>query len=699
VFEAIIFLTSVVSLQKKEFSSFDVAAVVRELKDAVLGSRVNNIYQLNEKALLLKLHKTGKSAFRLILDAGRRLHLTSYTLEKPLVPPAFCMGLRKHLRNARFSQIEQNEFDRVVLLTFQTRIYTLKLVLELFGEGNIILLSEEGKILQALVYKRMRDRDIIRSEVFKFAPPSGKNPLKINKKEFSEALAALGELEIVRALTRFLSIGGIYAEEILLGASVSKTKTCNALKENEVEAIFETLHFLVSRVTVGRLEPCTVLDRVDNFVDIVPFKLKWYESGDFKLQPYESFNDALDEFYSKTVTMERSVANAQIDKFRNEADRLNRIITDQEKVLAEAESRVERNRRIGDAIYAHVSDLQMLLNNFSDGKQSGKELKAIASDALAEKQRGVTHSSYFESFDPKQLVVNVRVDDLTFGLALRKTLFENAAIFYERGKREKQRLDGAKAALSNSQNKLDDVEMKMREAEKSQILRPVEALKELEQRKVKRKEWFEKFRWFVSSDGFLVVAGRDAVSNEVLIKKYTHVNDVVFHADIVGAPFVVIKTEGRNVGEQCLREAAEFAAAFSRGWRERFGSVDVYWVRPDQLSKGGPSGESVARGAFMVRGQRNWMRGVPLRLAIGVASHEEKGLARIGGGPVEAVKAKSDIFVIIVPGDLAGKELSKRILKALAGRVSKELRQAILNLSIEKIREFVPYGKGMVLEG
>ena len=672
---------------------------MRELKDAVLGSRVNNIYQLNEKALLLKLHKTGKAAFQLILDAGGRLHLTSYTLKKPLIPPAFCMGLRKHLRNARFSQIEQNEFDRVVILTFQTRVYALKLVLELFGEGNIILVSEEGMILQALVYKRMRDRNIIRGEVFKFAPPSGKNPLKINKQEFSEALTALGDVEIVRALTRFLSIGGIYAEEILLGASVSKTKTCKALEENEVEAIFETLHFLVSRVTVGKLEPCTVLDRVDNFVDVVPFRLKWYESGDFRLQPYESFNDALDEFYSKTVTIERSVADAQIDKLRKEADRLKRIITDQEKVLAEAESRTEKNRRIGDAIYAHVGDLQMLLNKFSDGKQNGKEWNTIVSEALAEKQRGTKHSLYLESFDPKQLVVNVRVDDLTFGLALRKTLFENAAVFYERGKRERQRLDGAKAALSNSQNKLDEVEMKIREAEKSQILGPVEALKELEKRKVKRKEWFEKFRWFVSSDGFLIIAGRDAVTNDVLIKKYTHAKDVVFHADIVGAPFVVIKTEGKNVGEQCLREAAEFAAAFSRGWREGFGSVDVYWVRPDQLSKGGPSGESVSRGAFVVRGERNWMRGVPLRLAIGVASDEEKGLARIGGGPVEAVKAKSDVFVIMVPGDLMGKELFKRILKALAGRVSKDLRQAILNLSIEKIREFVPYGKGLVLEG
>jgi len=202
----------------------------------------------------------------------------------------------------------------------------------------------------------------------------------------------------------------------------------------------------------------------------------------------------------------------------------------------------------------------------------------------------------------------------------------------------------------------------------------------------------------VSSDGFLVVAGKDAVTNEVLVKKYTDDRDIVFHADIVGAPFVVVKRGEREIGEECLREAGEFAAAFSRGWREGFASVDVYCVKPEQLSKGGLSGESVGRGAFVVRGERNWMRGVQLRMAIGVAFDEGTGVARIVGGPVESVKAKTTAYVVIVPGDLSGKGLFKRVLRSLAEKVSKELREAILNLSVESVREFIPFGKGTVLK-
>ena len=46
----------------------------------------------------------------------------------------------------------------------------LRLILELFGEGNIILADEEGKILQALFFKRMRDRNIVRNEIYQFPP-------------------------------------------------------------------------------------------------------------------------------------------------------------------------------------------------------------------------------------------------------------------------------------------------------------------------------------------------------------------------------------------------------------------------------------------------------------------------------------------------------------------------------------------------
>jgi predicted ribosome quality control (RQC) complex YloA/Tae2 family protein len=685
-------------LLKREFTSFDVAAVVHELKEAVLDSGVSNVYQLSSKTLLLKLHKPDIPAFRLVMEAGRRLHLTAYATEKPEFPPSFCMALRKHLRNGWLLNIEQYEFERVLIFFFKTKTGKVRLVLELFGNGNIILVGEKGDILYALTYKRMRDRDILRGEPFVFPPPSGKDPFSVSREEMAKAMRDFGELDVVRAIARFFSIGGVYAEEVLSRAETDKKKPCNALSDSEVDAIHTSLQALLLQVSSGKLEPCIVLDSHGEFVDVAPLKLRRYEREGIRLQAYKSFNEALDEFYATTDALEKATASVEVDMLRREAERFRRIVETQEKTLADAESKAEQCRLIGDLIYAHSGEFQALLDKFLLGKQSRKQWNAIVSEVLTEKKSGLRPSVSFESLDSENLIVNVCLDGFRFGLDLRKGLFENAAGAYERGKRVKQKLEGAKVALEDSRKKLGEIEAKIREAEVLEGVKQTKVAEELAERKMKRKEWFEKFRWFVSSDGFLVVGGKDAVTNEVLIKRHTEPSDIVFHADVAGAPFVVIKTGGRQPSEQVLREAGEFAAAFSRGWREGFGSLDVYWVTPTQLGKGGPSGEYVPHGAFVVSGKRNWQRSVLLRLAIGVLI-DENGEIRFVGGPVDAVRAKTSTYAIVKTGDLAGKELFRRVLRVLAGKVPKAHREKALKASVDEIREYVPYGKGTVLEG
>lgn len=676
-------------MRGKEFSSFDAAAVVRELKTLIPGSRVSNVYQLGAKTLLFKLHRSDRPVPGLVLEAGRRLHLTTYLAEKPSVPPPFCMALRKHLRNSVLSGVEQHEFERIVIFTFRAKTGDTQLVLELFGDGNIILTDDKGIITQALTYKRMRDRNILRGEQFRFPPPSGRNPAGVDRKTLDEGLKSQSSVEVVRALARFLGIGGLYAEEVLLRAGVDKSKPCGELGEDEVDAVYEALHGLLSQVTTGILEPCVVSDESGVFVDVSPLRLRVREAFGHRL--FGSFNEALDEFYVRALAVEKAAPALEVDGLRREAERLGRMVEDQRKAVAEAEGRIQRDRHIGDTIHAHSQELQVLLDRFS----AGREWRAVASEIQAEKKAGLGPSLLFDSLDSRSLMINVCVDGLAFSLNPRRNLFQNAAAYYEQGKRARQKLEGAQTALADTQAKLASVEAKMREAQELQRAEPAEVEEEVAKRRVRPKQWFEKFRWFVSSDGFLVVAGKDAVSNEVLIKKHVEEADVVFHADVVGAPFVVVKTEGKKPSEQCLREAGEFAAAFSRGWREGFGSVDVYWVRPEQLSKGGPSGESVGHGAFVVRGERNWLRGTVLRLAVGAVADVDGGV-RFVGGPVDAVKAKTGVCVVIVPGDVAGKELFRRILGLLARESSKEVRERILRASVEEVRDFVPFGRGRI---
>jgi predicted ribosome quality control (RQC) complex YloA/Tae2 family protein len=682
-------------MRKKEFSSFDIAAVTKELKPTITDSRVNNIYQLDEKTLVFKLHKTDAPPIRLIVEAGRRMHCTVYAPESPAAPPEFCMSLRRQLRGAWLIGIDQYEFERIVTVTFKTKEGHYRLVVELFGEGNIILTNEKNVILQALFIKRMRDRNILRNEALVFPPPSGKNPFKIALQELREGLEKAGEAEVVRATARFLGIGGVYAEEMLLRAKVDKSAPCKNLSNGETQRIFDALQSLLSKVAEGDLEPNIVLDQDGSFLDVVPLKLQRYEG--FKTQVYSTFNEAADEFFLRVKAAEKALASVEVGKLTQEAERLKRVVADQEKSIGEEEKKVEYDKSIGNTIYSRLNELQTFTESLLKANREGKDWNTIVGEVLEAKKTGSKPEVYVESFDGRNLALNMCIENLQFSINLRRSLYENANEYYERGKKAKQKIAGAQTALEESKKRLEQIEKELSRAEELKSLKPTEIMEALAKRKVERenKEWYEKFRWFTSSDGFLVVAGKDAVSNEVLIKKYTTQEDVVFHAEISGAPFTVVKSEGKSIPETTLREAGEFAASFSRAWRENAGSADVYWVKVDQLSKSGPSGESVAHGAFAVVGKRNWIRGVPLKVAVGIIADEKTGFA---GGPLNAVKAKTKAYVVLMPGDYTGKEFLQRVLRSLMLKLPKEQREKTGKTSIEQIREFVPYTKGTIAE-
>jgi predicted ribosome quality control (RQC) complex YloA/Tae2 family protein len=680
-------------MRKKEFTSFDIAAAIQELNPQVANSRVNNIYQFGAKTVVFKLHKTDQPPIRLVVEAGRRIHTTTYAEESPAEPPPFCMMLRKYLRDAWLRTVEQYEFERIVNIIFETKTGLLRLVVELFGDGNFILVNEQGVIIQAQEFKRMRDRNILHNTVLVYPPASGKNPFKVTLPELQEALQAAGETEVVRVLARFLGIGGTYAEELLQRTNIEKTRPANTLTAFEVQALFEALGALLGAVNESKFAPAIVLDQDGEFYDVVPFKLQRYEGCQTKA--FSTFSEALDEFFLRVTATENAVSNVEVDKLKQEAKRLQRMVAEQQKSIDEDEHKADRDKQIGDTVYAHFNELQDFQEKLLKASTQGYEWKEIIAQVMAAKKAGKPPMTYVESFDGKNLALNLSLDELHFSFSLRLSIFDNANEYYERGKRAKQKAQGALSALEESKRKLAKIEKELQEAEELKSLKPAQIMEALAKRKeeMANKEWYQKFRNFTTSDGFLVVAGKDTVSNEVLIKKYTTQEDVVFHAEITGSPFVVIKAEGNQISEQALKEASEYAASFSRGWRENLGTADVYWVKVDQLSKSGPSGESVPHGAFFVVGKRNWYRNTPLKVAIGITVGEE---ASFVGGPVDAVKAKTKTYVVIQPGDHTGKELLGQILKALMAKLSKEQRERAGKTSIEQVREFVPYTKGTV---
>ena len=180
---------------------------------------------------------------------------------------------------------------------------------------------------------------------------------------------------------------------------------------------------------------------------------------------------------------------------------------------------------------------------------------------------------------------------------LKKTIHANAAAYFEEAKKYEKKTEGVKKAINETLKQIENT---------AEIKKPS---------KVERKktEWFEQFHHFFTSNKSLVISGRSASQNEIIFSKYFNDEDIFFHADIHGASLTVLKCTNPN--EADLTEAAQFAACFSSAWKAGIGAVNVYSARKNQVSKYS-HGEYVAKGGFIIKGERKWFKGMELKLQI-----------------------------------------------------------------------------------
>jgi len=242
-------------------------------------------------------------------------------------------------------------------------------------------------------------------------------------------------------------------------------------------------------------------------------------------------------------------------------------------------------------------------------------------------------------------------------LDFSKSIEKNAEDYFEKSKKAKKKLEGLAKASEIPRQKIELL--------KKNISREKKPL-----HKKRKHFWFEAFHWFVSEKGFLVVAGRSAKENEMLVKKHLEKNDLFLHADIQGGAATIIKSEGKKIPDETIAEAAQFAGVFSKAWSSGLSSVDVYAVSADQVSKKAPSGESLGTGSFMIYGKRKWFK-PELKLSLGIKKENNDFIAV--SGPESSVKKQALVFLEIRQGNSKPGACAKKIIKALAEKAKEEL--------------------------
>ena len=662
-------------------TNVDIYTICQELNDLLVGARVDKSFQPTKDTVVMRFHKAGTGRLDLVIQAGKRIHLSQYPLTNPQNPPSFPMLLRKIVKGANVVSIEQHNFDRVVEIKMKKE-ETYTLIVELFSQGNIILLNESNEIILPLKRKHWSDRDISSKKEYVFPIENGINPIKLTIDGFKEIVASGEDEEIVRVLATN-GLGSLYAEEIMLNTEISKKTPCSSLSAEEINIIFNALKSVFEPLEKRQFTPMIVNNKKEikklelenpdkkykSKEDVISINLSQYEG--FEVESFESFNEACDEFYSSKVKNE--ITGIQEAAWNKKVSKFSKRLEKQEETLHNFEKTIEDSQRKGELLFTNYVQVDNILNVIKGAREKDYGWKEIGKTLKDAKKSGMGDAQIFESMDPLGNIT-LRIDDVSIALDSKKSIPDNAEVYYEKAKKAKRKIKGALIAIENTKRQLADMEAKKEKA-MSNIMVPQKRVK-------KNLKWYEKLRWFVSSDGILVVCGRDAGTNEAVVKKYLEQNDIYLHADIHGAPSVVAKVQPDSLNDNLLKELGEFSASFSSAWSKNFTSQDVYWVEPDQVSKTPVSGEFVPKGAFIIRGHRNYIRGAKLEISIGIVEYD--GEKRIMAGPTDAMKHHTNKFVTIKPGFTKKEKIAKEILS----RINEDNL-----LSLDDVVRVLPSGK------
>jgi predicted ribosome quality control (RQC) complex YloA/Tae2 family protein len=717
---------------KTQMTSFDVGVQARRLKEILLHGFVDKAYQPAKDELLIKItvpsskididheptpemnendlneSETNSRALRSLqlvkddteeipryLQYNLKIRLGKYIFAEPKSkskgsfesmapaqapnhhPRAFPMLLRKHLKNGSLTDIYQYEFERIIVIEIKKReLY--QLVIELFGDGNVILVKD-SKIVQPLFSQSWSYRTIRANEEFKY-PPARVNPLKLSEGELYNILTD-SKKDLVRTLIMDMGLPGIYAEELCHRVELDKSMKAVQVTEEDGTRIFHELAAISSEVAQSQGGYLIYTSPKSNeALDFVPLKLKLYEKN--RNEELDDYNAVVAQFFEPGET-DSDIPNApeesgeektkasEVTVSSGEHGRLQRQLNQQNQAIEKLSGEVAVNHELAEVIYTNYQRCEQLLDELNQLKDT-----TVSDELLGQ----LTNSQDIVELNPHDRFVILKFVDedsakeQIIKLDLRKNVIENANHYYEKSKHSKEKLRGAQKALVNTQTALKKLKTK-----------EVKAQKHKPKQRIKKHYWFEKYHWFITSEGNMVVAGRDAKSNDQVVKKHLKDNDRYCHADISGAASVVIKSdpEAQEITTASLEEACQFAVIFSKAWHAKVGSGSAYWVKPDQVSKTPQSGEFLARGAFVIRGKRNYVGGIKLELAVGEL--EYNGHYKLMAGPVQGVKIRAKKYVILVPGNIKKNEMANQLSK-------------LFNVAVDDILSILPSGEFHVVD-
>lgn len=640
-----------------ELSGIELRHLVNEIRSRVTsGYYVSGINAITKSSLLLKLHHPTQEDIMLVLSA-RGVWITRLKF-KPVEENRLEHVVQAEIERAKLESIEQIGSERIVSLRFRHPDGKVRIIVcEFFGDGNIAICDENMQITAILNQIEVRHRTLGVGLRYAYPPARGVDVFDVTFEQMLSLRSEAKNLDALRWIGRIISMPKKFVEEVAKRAGI-ESKLAAQLSDEEVEKIYSTVKNLVNDVSSGKNHQPVVIIANEKPIEALPIMTE--EAAKLSTKKVASYMDAVDEVLSSEILdIGRSSKTVELDEqiaiLEHDLDEQNKA---REKVMQKSA-----------AIRKLAGELMSLSYQNPD---EGKVHDALAANSASMvKEKGV---KYVEVAGEKiELQANLaRVSSMLFARA-KEMERGNASIKEARAKlfAQIEKLRGQTAAIH-----------------KKVIVKEQTA-----------KEWYERYRWFVTTDGILAIGGRDASSNSALIRKHLTDDDVVFHAEVHGSPFFIVKNAAGPAQEgkidSSLHQVAQATVSFSRAWKDGLSSADAYWVTPEQIKKGAPTGQFLPKGSFVIEGKRSYRKGVEIRLAIGVVQLNNR--ETLVCGPEESIKKRAMFYAVLLQGGMdpmtAARKTKTEFVK-IAG--DGDVAETIKRISLDDFVRALPTGQSRI---
>ncbi|TSA17762.1 MAG: fibronectin-binding domain-containing protein [Nitrosopumilales archaeon] len=625
--------------------------LVNEISKNISEYYVSNIYGISRNSILFKLHHPEKPDI-LLMFSTFGFWITTRKIEQ-IEENRLVKRLRSDLLRSKISEIKQIGTERIVYITFSGLSQEFVLVGEFFGDGNIVLCNKEMKILSLLHSIDVRHRKLNVGFNYELPPLGGLNIFEMALKDLLDIKSV--STATVRWIGRTLGLPTKYAEEIMKLANIDPQSPGNSLSDNDIEKIFSVTKSITEKVVNGVHEPLVVRDEKTS--DVLPLPLGSMENKN--CTRVESFMEGLDLLFTENLleagkTSQANTVTQKIEEFEHKLEEQTKAISTVKQrtgsISTVAKSLLELTSK-GIASLEDPNILQM----FKDQNTS------------LVKERGI---SFLIVKDEK-----IKINPESSIPAIASTLFNES-------KRQLKAIETIELEKRKTERILEGFR-KQASIAKDSVVFSVQ----------KKKEWYERYRWFFTSDGLLAIGGRDASSNSSVIRKHLEKDDKVFHAEIVGSPFFLLKNSSDNTVTS-VKETAHATVCFSRAWREGLYGLNAYWVTSDQIKTAAPSGQFIAKGSFIVEGTRSFVQVTTLQLSVGL--YQKGDSYSLMCGPSEPIKKNCVYYVTIEPSGLEMVEAAKKI--KIEFQKFKEKEEIVKAISIDDFIRVLPAGDSHIVE-